>query len=420
MNTIKVTKLSLEDKRITVEYDVAGSDEWVSYFYKPYILYAEYNFSVEKIPYSVAIIPFVSFVLPMLWVFDAELTVDEIDKAYYESIPEFKKGFAQLHPKFTFGGKIKTDKISENHSVVPATKVATFFSGGIDATYTLISHLEEKPIMLTIWGADMPADNVDGWKTIYSHAKRVADMFELELQTVRTNFSVAVDKSALTLYVQQTEKKSNWYEHFMYGLTFFGHMAPIVYTLGIYGLYMASSNTPDDIGKYTCSSDPIIDNYIRIVDSCGIHDGFETDRQTKVHKICEYMKNTDKKLPLRVCYYTANGQNCCKCEKCCRSMLAIIAEGENPQNYGFELYNDEVRAEMMHNLRKKYWVKYRFGGYNYIQTKIRNTYTYKECPDDLKWFYNLKMKRFYPKWVGAYKFLSKIAHKALNLLHIKL
>lgn len=418
MNKIEVKNLTIKGRRITVEYIPSGSDEWVNYFAKPYIMYAEYDFPMETLPYSVAIIPFVSNILSMLWLFDATLVIDEIDKAYYESVPEFEKGFIELHPDFKYGGKIECKRIVENHSVSSEKRVAAFFSGGIDATHTLVSHVEENPILLTIWGADMPADNVEGWKAVYNHSKTVADMFDFELQTVRTNFSVVPNKPALDEYIHQTEPRSNWYEHFMYGLTFFGHMAPLAYYLGITGFYMASSNTPDDIGKYTCSSDPIIDNYIRFVDAVGIHDGFETDRQSKVHEICEFSRKIGHGIPLRVCYHDVKGYNCCICEKCCRSMLAIIAEGENPVNFGFTYYNDEIRAKMMYNLRKKYWVKYRFGGYNYIQTKIRNTYTYNECPDDLKWFYKLKMKRFYPKWIGIYKFLSKIAHSILKKLHI--
>ncbi len=416
MNKAEIKKLTVEGKRITVEYGVSGSDEWVNYFAEPHIMYAEYDFPVDSLPRSVAVIPFVSNIISMLWVFDAVLYVDEIDKAFYESIPEFKKGFAELHPKFSLGGKIMYNRLAENHSAVPDEKAAVFFSGGVDAAFTLVSHIEEKPVLVTIWGADMPADNEEGWKAVYAHSRKVADMFSLELQTVKTNFSVVPNKPALDTYIRQTEPSSNWYEHFMYGPTFFGHMAPLAYFLGITGFYMASSNTPDDIGNYTCSSDPIIDDYIRFVDARGIHDAFSTDRQSKVHGICEYSKKIGRGIPLRVCYHDIKGYNCCDCEKCYRSMLAIIAEGENPADYGFDLYNDEVRARMMYELQKKYRVKYRYGGYNYIQKKIRKTYTYDECPDDLKWFYNLKMKYRCPRWIVNIK---KFAHTVLKVLHIE-
>ena len=29
------------------------------------------------------------------------------------------------------------------------------------------------------------------------------------------------------------------------------------------------------------------------------------------------------------------GDNCCMCEKCYRTMAGLWAEGENPENYGF-------------------------------------------------------------------------------------
>lgn len=417
MNKIEVKKLSKENNRISVEYDVSGSEEWLGFFNEPHVMFSEYNFSVEDMPYSVAVLPFVTNVLSLIWLFDATLVLDEIDSAYYNSIPKILEGFKVFHPKFNFGGKIEYNRLVENHSKAPAERMGAFFSGGVDATYTLVSHIEENPVLITIWGADMPVNNEEGWAKVYGHSKSVADMFNLKLQTVKSNFSVIQNKDLLTDYIRKIEPHSNWYEHFMYGPTFFGLVAPIAYELGIKGFYMASTYSSDYVGEYCCSSDPIIDDYTRFVDAVGIHDAYETNRQDKVHGICEYSKKIGKGIPLRVCFYDVKGYNCCKCEKCCRSMIAIIAEGENPLDYGFTFYNDEIRARMMYYLRRKYLAKYRKPYYDGCQKKLRSTYTYKECPDDLKWFYNLKLKSSFPKWIHYYAKLSEAAHAVLRLLH---
>lgn len=34
--------------------------------------------------------------------------------------------------------------------------------------------------------------------------------------------------------------------------------------------------------------------------------------------------------------------NCCKCEKCFRTIMGIIAEGESPRNYGFNISDVEI------------------------------------------------------------------------------
>lgn len=421
MNKIEVKKLRLENQRITVEFDVDGSDEWKSFFVKPYIMFAEYNFPVESIPYSVAIVPFVANMLPLIWLFDAELIIDEIDEAYYNSIPDFQAGYMKLHPKFDFGGKISFNRTVENHSVVPAERTAALFSGGVDATFTMLSHIEENPVLITIWGADMHVDNVEGWTAIYNHAKKVADKFELDQQTVRSNFSVVQDKDLLIPFICQKEPDTSWYEHFLYGIAFFGLMAPLAYTLGVKLFYIASSNNPDYVGSYSCSSDPIIDDYIHFVDASCKHDGFDKNRQDKIHGICEYNKKYNKGIDLHVCFYDGRGVNCGVCEKCCRTMLEILAEDENPANYGFDNFDDNLRAQMIYNLRHKYWMRCYFGRYDYEYTQraIKKRYTYKECPDDLKWFYRLKMTGQYPKWLSVYKWLSKQMHSVLKLLHIE-
>lgn len=420
MNKIEVKKLSLEGKRITVEFDVDGSDEWKNYFVKPYKMYAEYNFSVEDIPYSVAIIPFVSNFLPMLWVCDASLTVDELDKVYYESIPEFRNGFKNMHPKFDCKGTLTVNKIVENHSAVPAERSAAFFSGGVDATNTLIAHVDERPIMITLWGADMPVDNLEGWQAIYNQVANASRVFDLELQIVKTSCKSVLNIAALNVMVERKEFGNNWYEHFHHGIAFFGHVSPIAYKMGLKTIYIASSYSPEYVGKYTCGSDPTIDNFTRFVDASIVHDSYAVNRQEKIKNICDYRKKSGIASPLRVCWRSKEGVNCCVCEKCCRTMLGIMVEDENPADYGFPYYNEAVRTQMLNNLKKKYKIQYHVVYYKPIQTVLREKYTYKECPADLKWFYKLKFRDPNPAFFRAYAFASEMAHKALKLMHINL
>lgn len=43
---------------------------------------------------------------------------------------------------------------------------------------------------------------------------------------------------------------------------------------------------------------------------------------------------------MRVCWESTGGSNCCNCEKCWRTILALYAEGENSREYGFD-YTDK-------------------------------------------------------------------------------
>ena len=91
--------------------------------------YVEYDENIEKVPDSILIVPFICNVLPIVWITDATLIVDKIDKNFYESIDKFKKGYIDMYPQIKFKGKIKYNKLEENHSKQKDKISAAFFSG---------------------------------------------------------------------------------------------------------------------------------------------------------------------------------------------------------------------------------------------------------------------------------------------------
>ncbi|MCQ2484903.1 MAG: hypothetical protein MJ168_06170 [Clostridia bacterium] len=418
MNKLSLESINIKDKSIQINFSVSGDESWTKLFIAPYTFTAEYDVDISTIPLSVAMIPFVANFLPMVWLCDAEMYIPDIDKAYYDSIPEFKKGLVNMHPKFQFGGKVIAQKITENHSEVPAEKSALFFSGGVDATNTLIAHVDERPIMITLWGADMPVDNSEGWQTIYNQVANASRVFDLELQIVKTSFKSVLNLEGLNSIVERKEFGNNWYEHFQHGIAFFGQVAPLAYKIGLKTIYIASSYSPEDVGKYICGSDPTIDNFTRFVETSVVHDSYAVNRQEKIKNICDYRKKSGIASPLRVCWKSKGGVNCCDCEKCFRTIIGIIVEGENPIDYGFPYFNDSVRQKMMYDLQKKYKIKFHSVHYKPIQAALQKKYTYKDCPDDLKWLYKTKLVTHSSEFFRAYGFASKTAHKILSAVHL--
>jgi hypothetical protein len=127
-----------------------------------------------------------------------------------------------------------------------------------------------------------------------------------------------------------------------------------------------------------------------------VHDGYEFSRQAKIHYITKYVKESKEQLFLRVCWESSGGSNCCRCEKCYRTILAIIAEGGEPRNYGFNFNNYEF-WKMMLDLRSKlreyqdFWrLKY---GYNHIQNTLRKNFVLKEIDKNIRWFYKLDLEQ---------------------------
>ena len=130
-----------------------------------------------------------------------------------------------------------------------------------------------------------------------------------------------------------------WWHGFQHGIGITSHAAPYVFMHKFKNIYIAS--TYSNKYKGTCASDPTIDNYLHMGKCATIHDGFEFSRQDKIRRICEYSRRTGMEIQLRVCWISSGGKNCCACEKCYRTICAILAEGENPASFGFPNYSLE-------------------------------------------------------------------------------
>lgn len=124
-----------------------------------------------------------------------------------------------------------------------------------------------------------------------------------------------------------------WWHGFQHSMVFLGSAVVMGYRYGCEKIYIASSRT---LGEYySCASDPRTDNEFKCANIICIHDGYELGRQDKVAFLVRKQKRYKLLMPLRVCSFKA--KNCCNCEKCLRTMLAIVAEGGNLSDFGFNL-----------------------------------------------------------------------------------
>lgn len=324
-----------------ISFDFTATDGLKGFFSDtPFSI--EYPESMDAVPYGVAAVPFVCNVLPLIWLTDSELVLDEIDQAFYDSIPDFKAGYIKMFPKASFKGKITAGAIRD-FSYPDEGKCATFFSGGLDSIHTLISHYDEHPTLITIWGSDIRPDNVEGWNKLEPVLKNVADTLNLEQVVFRSTFRVYENEGVLhTAFFQIL--KDGWWHGVKHGIGLLGHIAPYAYKKHLSTFYIASTYSVYYPAK-TCASDPSIDNYVRFCGCKVIHDGYEFSRQDKIHNLIAYCERTGRTIPVHVCWESKNGENCCRCEKCYRTMAGFFAEGRDPREYGWN-YPDNVLTEM--------------------------------------------------------------------------
>ena len=255
-----------------------------------------------------------------------------------------------MYPMFSFQGKIQAE-LEENLPPVHKKESACFFSGGVDAYTTLFRHMEEHPVLMTIWGADIKLTDEKGWKKVKTHTIHAAKEHGLDTVFIKSSFRKMVNEAELDGLVKNGGE--GWWHGFQHGIAIIGHAAPISYVLGLKNVYIASSYPEKMKGKYTCASDPSIDNHVYYCGCHTVHDGYELDRQEKVRYLISQKKEHDWNYDLRVCWESLGGGNCCRCEKCYRTVLEIVSEGGNPNECGFRWGEEDIKRcknDMKHKI----------------------------------------------------------------------
>lgn len=343
----------------------------------------EYSEDISRTPKDIAVIPFICNVLPIAWVLDAEIVVDELDYDFHAHIDEIKRGYIKMYPRIKFGGKLTVGKfISHDYEVGDET--AAFFSGGADSFDTLIAHAEEKPTLITLWGSDVKLTDREGWQRVNKHALETARQFGCKNLFVASTFRLFLREGSLSPLVQPLVG-DGWWHGFQHGIGIISHAAPYVYLHKLKTIYIASSFCAEH-KNYTCASDPTIDNHVHIGKCRTVHDGYEFNRQAKLRRICEFRRRTGKPINLHVCWKSEGGENCCACEKCYRTICGILAEGENPVDYGFASYSLE---KMRQDIKKPGFV------YNVVSIFWKNIQDHfrerpENLPENLAWLMEMK------------------------------
>jgi hypothetical protein len=413
-----------------ITYDFTYSEELKKYFNSQEKFFIEYGIDgneeldITTIPDSILIIPFLCNVLPVAWILDAEIRVREVDKSFYDSIPEFKNGYINMYPQIEFKGDLTADKIIKNKQEnVTAKNRLSFFSGGVDAFNTLINHIDEKTVLMTLWGSDVFFDDIIGWNNVKQHTEKTATQFGIKYLFIKSNFRKFLHEGALSDFVVKNAG-DGWWHGFQNGLGLIGHAAPLACLYNVDIVRIASSYSSKYIGKIVDASDPTIDNHVKFADSRVIHDGYEFSRQDKIKNITKYVSEHNKNIELRVCWQSSGGKNCCKCEKCYRTIMGILVEGENPNAFGLA-YKKEDSSKIKILIKYKTKMNYLISVFwqDIQQRFIQNREILEKHPE-LKWIYTIDfdkvnenpIKRGYISMMKIRALLWRIIAKTKNTL----
>lgn len=407
MNRIEIELPKVENNTIKYNYHVTG--EWQEAFQED-SFFIEYGYNIDEVPASILLVPLLANILPMSWIYDADVYAPTCDKDFFDSISDFKAGYVNMYPMMHFGGKLIVENIQYNR---PANQrgACAFFSGGVDAFCTLINHLEEKPTLITLWGADVSLSDIQGWKKVKSHLENVSDKFDIDYVVIKSQFRKYLQEGVLSKRVKLSG--DGWWHGFQHGIGLISHAAPLIYAMNKKTVYIASSFTAADKGKITCASDPTIDNFIRFSGATVIHDGYELNRQDKIGIITQFAHESGIKIPLRVCWESKGGSNCCHCEKCWRTILGIYATGVNPQEFGFDYSSLKDLGEEIKKNREKLGT-YKEALYKPIWIAVQKNFSLWTINPGLRWFYRSKFSELETgnKYERAFRKVREMAARA--------
>ncbi len=330
MDMLKLHTISYSEKgkRINYEYEIDSSIQ--KFFNLNQLLYTKYLVDVSDTPQSLAVIPFLSNVLPIAWFAGFTIEVDEIDEDFYKAQKLLKKEFSQRDVPSDFLGGLQAKKIIKNH--IKGTKTAMLYSGGVDAYATYIRIYDQKPDLITLLGADIEIKDQEQWREF-------TDFIETE-ELLATNHKEFIETNLRDFYTYQVElllPDIGWWGKVQHGLALIGSVAPLSYIHQYKSIYIASSYT--DHIDIDWGSTPEIDEKITWANGFSVyHDGYELKRQDKVDLISQFGAKTNASFRLRVCYSEKRTEfNCSYCEKCFRTILGLILNNQNPNEYGFNV-----------------------------------------------------------------------------------
>ncbi|MGE7780189.1 peptidase [Peribacillus sp. NPDC097264] len=391
MKSIVLDEIKVNNNR--VDYYFTPTKKLQKYFKANNNLFIEYNHELCDIPESILTIPFLSNVIPLIWITNSKIQVNELDKSFYDCLASLKKSYQIMFPNMDFQGEIIVGKVVEN-SYEPIHEVASLFSGGLDAITTFIRVKDKKPILITEFGwHESEIKNSDVWDADKENAVEFAKNYGLDNILLQSNYGNFINPRNID---KDFSKRlgDTWWHGLHHSLAIISAAIPLAFKLKVECIYIASSHS---IGlEIPCASDPTTDNKIRFASGRVFHDGFELTRQAKTKVVVDYFSTIKETTKIRVCF--KNEENCCNCEKCLRTILGIVAEGKNPKDFGFNIPDDfsaHIENFLFNNI--KFFTKTNIMFWNIIKQRFKENKNNIPSKFMLEWFliYDFATERKY-------------------------
>ena len=381
MDGIILKNISIQENTVEYHFEARG-------VIKDYIttdtMFIEYNCDISSVPKSILTIPFVSCLIPLMWLTDTVMWVEELDQTFYDAIFKVQSAYQRIYSHCQLKGNLIPAKMVENR-FSPIQRSLLLFSGGIDANTTYVRVKDTNPLLFNIQGWYRDRKTVD--EVAESDIRDISYFAQLEKREfsfAKSNFAVLINNRS---FERSFRKKfgDSWWHGFQHSMAFISIAIPFAFLHNIPTIYIASS-VP--MGEYVkCASYVTTDGEFRFANAgkC-VHDGSELTRQDKVHILTQYA-NGREHYPIKVCSF--NDRNCCACDKCFRSILGIVAEGGDIKKFGFNI--DGSLAEHFGKIFEKSAQTFNISGesrlhWPAIKKRMKENYDNIKDKDFVDWF----------------------------------
>lgn len=334
-NRFKLEQLSITKNKVRIEFDVP--DEMKKYFNENWLSF-EFSYDISNIPADVALSPFILLLAPIIWCLGMVWIVDYIDKDLYYSLKCIKRHFEKsYHTKLS--GKIIALQESENCS--SKKKRALFYSGGVDATFSLNRLAHTCNNLIVMKGFDFPLTNSIVWEAFRNRPQTLTNQHYIDIVSSPNLHNINFTNIHNDFAVNNSEL--SWWTAFEVGLFTMSHAIIPAFINGYESVYLSTSYS-SRIEPFFGAATSIIDN-MKLSWCKFLNCGEDYSRLNKIKAII----NNPIPTFLRVCW-KSDGQNCCNCEKCARTILGLYILGKSPKDFGFDI-NDNYFILLKENIK---------------------------------------------------------------------
>ena len=332
MESIELTEIKVFPNKLgggKVEYHISAPEKYLKWLKNKkdflYIEYPSWCGNISNIPEAILTIPFVGNVITVSMGIDLPIKVKFIDKTFYDSLPKIRDAYHQMFPYMSTNFDVIADNVVNCNYLKNKEANFLFFTGGLDATSALVEKVQEKPVLVNIWGGDVSTKDLVTHDNLDIYFSYLKERLNVEYFFIKSNCREMYRNDIGKLYYFKILPWQNhgWWSSIAHIISMSTLLAPIAYKKNFSNIYIGSSYETDRANNCTSNNEKML-NSIKFASGSLKSVDPNLSRLEKANKIINFATQNNIDFKLKVCWYTKNGENCSNCENVIGQYLIYI------------------------------------------------------------------------------------------------